>query len=108
KQDAILYCGMDLLVKENFLYVIDHRGRRVLVKRVPTHARSFKESLGPLVRRRLKVVLEASTMTKWAVGQLRALRVQPCSGTHRPKSWCAGETGKVQCIKEPYGEGVAT
>ena len=59
----MLYCGLDLYAKESFLYVIDHRGRNVLVKRVSTQTRSFKESLGPLVKRRLKVVLEASTMT---------------------------------------------
>jgi len=40
-------------------------------RRVPTQARCFKEWLGPLVRRTLMVVVEASTMTVWAVGQLR-------------------------------------
>ena len=69
----MLYCGMDLHAKESFLYVIDHRGRRDLVKRVLTQTRSIKESLGPLVRRRLKFVLEASTMTNWAIKQLRAV-----------------------------------
>ena len=40
-------------------------------RRVSTQARCFKEWLGPLVRRRLMVVVETSTMIVWAVGQLR-------------------------------------
>jgi hypothetical protein len=55
----MLYCGLDLHAKESFLYVIDHRGRQIMSRRVPTQPRSFKEWLGPLVKRRLKVVLEA-------------------------------------------------
>ena len=67
----MLYCGLDLHAKESFLYVIDQRGRRIMSRRVPTQSRCFEEWLGPVVRRRLKVVLEASTMTGWAVEQLR-------------------------------------
>ncbi len=48
----MLYCGLDLHAKESFLYVIDHRGRRILVRKVPTQPHCFKEWLGPLVRRR--------------------------------------------------------
>ncbi len=71
KEGAMLYCGLDLHAKESFLYVIDLRGRQIVSRRVPTQARCFKEWLGPLVRRKLMVVVEASTMTGWAVEQLR-------------------------------------
>ena len=67
----MLYCGLDLHAKESYLYVIDQRGRRIMSRSVPTQARCYKEWLGPLVRRKLMVVVEASTMTGWAVEQLR-------------------------------------
>jgi len=59
----MLYCELDLHAKESYLYIIDHRGRQIVSGSVPTQARCFKEWLGPLVRRRLMVVVEASTMT---------------------------------------------
>ncbi len=49
----MLYCGLDLHAKESYLYVIDKKGHRIMSRRVPTQARSFKEWLGPLVKRRL-------------------------------------------------------
>ncbi len=67
----MLYCGLDLHAKESYLYVIDQRGRRIMSRSIPTQARCYKEWLGPLVRRKLMVVVEASTMTGWAVEQLR-------------------------------------
>jgi transposase len=69
----MLYCGLDLHAKESYLYVIDQRGRRIMSRSIPTQARCFKEWLGPLVKRKLKVVVEASTMTNWAVEQLRTV-----------------------------------
>jgi len=67
----MLYCGLDLHSKESYLYIIDGKGHRIMSRSVPTQARSYKEWLGPLVRRKLMVVVEASTMTGWAVEQLR-------------------------------------
>ncbi len=69
----MLYCGLDLHARESFLYVIAKRGHRIMSRRVPNQSHSFEEVLGPLVRGRLKVVLEASTMSGWAVEQLRRL-----------------------------------
>ncbi len=67
----MLYCGLDLHAKESYLYIIDGRGHRIMSRSVPTQARCYKEWLGPLVRRKLMVVVESSTMTSWAVEQLR-------------------------------------
>jgi transposase len=67
----MLYCGLDLHAKESYLYVIDKIGHRIMSRSVPTQARTFKEWLGPLVRRKLMVIVEASTMTVWAVEQMR-------------------------------------
>lgn len=79
----MLYCGLDLHAKESYLYVIDQRGRRIMSRSVLTQARCYKEWLSPLVRRKLMVVVEASTMTGWAVEQLRRVGaevvvVDPC------------------------------
>lgn len=70
---AMLFCGLDLHSKESFLFVIDKKRHRIMSRSVLTRARCFKEWLGPLVKRRLKVVLEASTMSGWAVERLRRL-----------------------------------
>ncbi len=59
------YCGMDLHAKESFVHVIDRKGERVLARRLLTDPKAFKEVLGPLVRRKVRVILEASTMSRW-------------------------------------------
>jgi transposase len=69
----MLTCGLDLHSKESFLYVIDKKRHWIVSRRVPTQARCFNEWLGPLVRRRLMVIVEASTMSGWAVEHLRGL-----------------------------------
>jgi transposase len=67
----MLYCGLDLHAKESFFYVLDENGHRVVMRKVATRAQTFKQLVRPLVPQGLNVVLEASTMTRWAVEQLR-------------------------------------
>ena len=67
----MLYCGLDLHAKESFFYVLDESGHRVVMRKIATRAQTFKQLVRPLVPQGLKVVLEASTMTRWAVEQLR-------------------------------------
>ena len=72
----MLYCGMDLHAKESFVHVIDRKGERVLARRLPTDPKAFKEVLGPLVRRKVRVILEASTMSRWAAEELKGLKME--------------------------------
>ncbi len=41
KEDAMLYCGLDLHAKESYLYVIDKKGHRIMSRSVPTQALFF-------------------------------------------------------------------
>jgi transposase len=72
----MLYCGMDLHAKESFVHVIDSKGNRVLARRLPTDPKAFEEVLGPLVRRKVRVILEASTMSRWAAAELKELKME--------------------------------
>jgi transposase len=70
---AMYYCGLDLHAKSSAFCMVTARGKRLAEGEIPSTRRGFdallERSEGELVR----VVLEASTRTRWAAQQLERL-----------------------------------
>jgi transposase len=67
------YCGLDLHAKSSALCIVTARGRRVAEGTVPGARRGFEEMLAHCSGEPVRVVLEASTRTRWAAQQLERL-----------------------------------
>ncbi len=67
------YCGLDLHAKSSAFCIVTARGRRVAEGAVPSTRRGFDEMLEHSEGEAVRVVLEASTRTRWAAQQLERL-----------------------------------
>ncbi len=67
------YCGLDLHAKSSVFCCVNRRGGRVFEEEVLTSRRGFALGLAGVKGKAVKVVVEASTRTAWAVGVLSDL-----------------------------------
>lgn len=67
------YCGLDLHAKSSAFCMVTARGRRVAEGQVASTRRGFDEMLEHGEGEEVRVVLEASTRTRWAAQQLERL-----------------------------------
>ena len=67
------YCGLDLHAKSSAYFIVAARGRKIGEGQVPSTRHGFGEMLGRCEGKPVRVVLEASTRTRWAAQQLERL-----------------------------------
>ena len=67
------YCGFDLHAKSSAYFIVAARGRKIAEGQVPSTRHGFDEMLGRCEGEPVRVVLEASTRTRWAAQQLERL-----------------------------------
>src|SRR5437867_2761329 len=70
---AMLYCGVDLHVKSSNFCLVNRRGKRVAEGLVPSSRRGFTNLLASGKGEEIRVVMEASTRSRWAGGVLEGL-----------------------------------
>jgi transposase len=70
---AMYYCGLDLHAKSSTYCIVTKKGRIVAEGEVKSTRTGFEELLGESGETRLRIVLEASTRSRWAAGELESL-----------------------------------
>ena len=69
----MLYCGVDLHAKSSNFCLVNRRGKRVAEGLVPSSRRGFTSLMASGKGEEIRVVLEASTLSRWAAGVLEGL-----------------------------------
>src|SRR5213593_2569311 len=70
---AMLYCGIDLHAKSSNFCLVNRRGKRMAEGLVPSSRQGFTNLLASGKGEEIRVVLEASTRSRWAGGVLEGL-----------------------------------
>jgi transposase len=70
---AMYYCGLDLHAKSSFFCLVNRRGKRFAEGEVPSSRRGFETIMEHSEGEEVRVVLEASTRSRWAAEVLEGL-----------------------------------
>src|SRR5438093_5190370 len=79
---AMLYCGVDLHAKSSNFCLVNRRGKRVAEGLVPSSRRGFTTLMASGKGEEIRVVLEASTCSRWAAGVLEGLGAEVVHRNH--------------------------
>jgi transposase len=69
----VIYCGLDLHAKSSAFCVMNRKGKNLVEGEVRSTRRGFEEILNRCGGEEMRIVLEASTRSRWAAGVLEGL-----------------------------------
>ena len=73
---AMYYCGLDLHAKSSAFCLVNRRGKRIAEGEAPSSRRGFEQIMQRAEGEEVRVVLEASTRSRWAAEVLEGLGAQ--------------------------------